>query len=90
VDTEENDDSGVDAKPPGKFRWTERRAARFILMLASMAVVIGDAILLSVFLRTASAFPREWRIIIPIGIAAIFLFAMARLRRQLRLFRLDQ
>jgi len=60
------------------------------MMLASAAVVVGDIVLLRVFLQTASAFPAEWRYIIPVGIAAVFLFAMARLRRHFRLFRLDE
>jgi len=74
---------------PEPFRWTERRTARFVMMLVSAAVVIGDVFLLYVFLRTASALPGGWKAYwyIPAGIAAVFLFAMGRLRRQLRLFR---
>ena len=95
LDEEENEqerEPGIEANPPGEFRWTERRTARFVLMLVSGAVVIGDVFLLYVFLRTASTLPGGWRAYwyIPAGIAAVFLFAMARFRRQLRLFRLDQ
>jgi len=75
-----------------KFRWTERRTARFTLMLVSGAVVVGDLFLLYVFLRSASGLPGGWRPYwyIPAGIAAVFLFAMGRFRRHLRHFRRDE
>jgi len=84
--------TSAEKNPPEKFRWTERRTARFVMMLVSGAVVIGDVFLLYVFLRTASTLPGGWRAYwyIPAGIAAVFLFAMARVRRQLRLFRRDE
>lgn len=72
------------------FRWTERRVARFASVVTSAAVVVADVVLLVVYLQNASAFVPPWRTVVPIGIAGIFLFASARLRRQIRLFREDR
>jgi hypothetical protein len=95
LETEEDEqerERRIPTSPQGEFRWTERRTARFVMMLVSGAVVVGDIFLLYVFLRTASTLPGGWKAYwyIPAGIAAVFLFAMARFRRQLRLFRLDE
>jgi hypothetical protein len=76
------------ARPP--FRWTERRVARLATIIASAAVVAGDVVLFVVYRRHASAFAPPWDTVIPIGIAAILLFAAARLRRQIRLFQEDR
>lgn len=72
------------------FRWTERRVARLFAIVSSGAVVVADVALFFVFREHAAAFPAPWRSLIPIGIAGILLFAMARLRRQIRLFREDR
>jgi hypothetical protein len=71
-------------KPP--FRWTERRAARFVTMVVSGAVVLADIYLLTVVLRMDAGSMGGWKPMILAGIAAIFLFAMYRFRRLLRLF----
>ena len=71
-------------RPP--FRWTERRAARFVTMVISGAVVIADIYLLTVVLSVDSALMGGWKPAIMVGIGAIFLFAMYRFRRLLRLF----
>lgn len=72
------------------FRWTERRVARFVTIVTSGSVVLADIALFLVFRQNASAFQPPWTTVIPIGIAGIFLFALARLRRQIRLFREDR
>ena len=61
-------------------------------MLISGAVVAADLLLLVVFLRSSSALPGGWKPYwyIPAGIAAVFLFALARFRRQLSLFLRDE
>jgi len=73
-----------------EFRWTERRVARLITILSSGAVVVADVALFFVFRRHALVYPPAWRTAIPIGIAGVLLFALARLRRQIRLFREDR
>jgi len=70
--------------------WTERRVARFITILASAAVVAADVYLFFMFRQHAGAFPPPWDRAIPVGIAGILLFAVWRLRRQVRLFREDR
>jgi len=72
------------------FRWTERRVARFMTIIASAAVVAADIGLFFVYRQNAAAFPPPWRSLIPVAIAGILLFAAWRLRRQIRLFRADQ
>ena len=72
------------------FRWTERRVARLVTIFSSGAVVVADVALFFVFREHAGAFPEPWNTAIPIGIAGILLFALARLRRQIRLFREDR
>lgn len=74
------------------FRWTERRTARLATMLVSGAVVVADLLLLVVFLRSSSGLPGGWRPYwyIPAGIAAVFLFALGRFRRQLNFFLRDE
>jgi hypothetical protein len=74
----------ADPRPP--FRWTERRAARFVTMLISGAVVVADIYLLTVVLAVEPTLMAGWKPMIIAGIAAIFLFAMYRFRRLLRLF----
>jgi hypothetical protein len=61
-------------------------------MLVSAAVVVADLLLLVVFLRSSGGLPGGWRPYwyIPAGIAAVFLFATARFRRQLSLFLRDE
>lgn len=79
------------APPSGPpFRWTERRVARLASVVTSAAVVVADIVLFVVYTQNASAFAPPWRTVIPIGIAGILLFAGARLRRQIRLFREDR
>jgi len=77
-------DEPTPAKPP--FRWTERRAARFVTMVISGAVVIADIYLLTVVLSVDSTLMGGWKPAILVGIGAIFLFATYRFRRLLRLF----
>ena len=74
------------------FQWTERRAARLATILVSGAVVVADVALLIVFIRSSTGLPGGWRPYwyIPAGIAAVFLFALSRLRRQLTLFIRDE
>jgi peptidoglycan/LPS O-acetylase OafA/YrhL len=79
--------------PPSErtpFRWTERRVARLASVVTSAAVVAADIVLFVVYQQNAAAFVPPWRAVVPIGIAAILLFAGARLRRQIRLFREDR
>ena len=80
------------AEPRKPFRWTERRAARFATMLISGAVVAADLLLLIAFVRSASGLPGGWKPYwyIPAAIAGVFLFALARFRRQLALFIQDE
>ena len=75
---------------PTPFHWTERRVARLASVVTSAAVVAADVVLLVVYQQNASAFLPPWRTVIPVGIGGIFLFAAARLRRQIRLFREDR
>ena len=77
-------DEPTPAKPP--FRWTERRAARFVTMVISGAVVIADIYLLTVVLSVDSPLMGGWKPAILVGIGAIILFATYRFRRLLRLF----
>jgi len=74
------------------FQWTERRAARLATILVSGAVVVADVALLIVFIRSSTGLPGGWRLYwyIPAGIGAVFLFALARFRRQLTLFIRDE
>jgi hypothetical protein len=74
----------ADPRPP--FRWTERRASRFVIMVISGAVVLADIYLLTVVLSVDSALMGGWKPAIMVGIGAIFLFATYRFRRLLRLF----
>jgi hypothetical protein len=76
----------TDPTPKEPFRWTERRAARFVTMVVSGAVVLADIYLLTVVLRMDAGSMGGWKPMILAGIAAIFLFAMYRFRRLLRLF----
>jgi hypothetical protein len=73
-----------------RFQWTERRVARFVTILSSGAVVVADVVLFIMFRQHGAAFPPPWSSVIPIGIAGILLFALARLRRQIRYFREDR
>jgi peptidoglycan/LPS O-acetylase OafA/YrhL len=75
---------------PTPFRWTERRVARIASVVSSAAVVVADVVLFVVYQQNASAFVPPWRTVVPVGIAAILVFAGARLRRQIRLFREDR
>jgi peptidoglycan/LPS O-acetylase OafA/YrhL len=79
--------------PPSErtpFQWTERRVARIASVVTSAAVVVADVVLFFVYQQNASAFVPPWRTVVPVGIAAILVFAGARLRRQIRLFREDR
>lgn len=73
-----------------RFQWTERRVARFVTILSSGAVVVADIVLFVMFRQHAGAFAPPWSTVIPLAIACIFLFAMARLRRLIRYFREDR
>ena len=77
-----------DERPP--FRWTERRAARLVTMALSGAVVLADVYLFFMVARMPSDAMAGWKPMILVGVAAIFLFATYRLRRQIRLFRSDE
>jgi hypothetical protein len=61
-------------------------------MLLSAAVVVADLLLLVAFIRSSTGLPGGWKAFwyIPAGIAAVFLFATARFRRQLSLFLKDE
>jgi len=50
--------------------------------------LVGGSIFM--FRQHAGAFPPPWDRAIPVGIAGILLFAVWRLRRQVRLFREDR
>jgi len=78
--------------PTKPFRWTERRGARLATMLISGAVVVADLLLLFAFVRSAEGLPGGWKPYwyIPAAIAGVFLFALARFRRQLALFLRDE
>jgi hypothetical protein len=69
--------------------WTEARVSRAIAMAISGVVVVADVWLLVVFLRVANTLPgglgAYWYILA--GIAAVFGFALLRLRRHWRAFR---
>ena len=78
-----------DPEPP-PFRWTERRVARLASVVTSAAVVAADVVLFVVYQQNVSAFVPPWRTVVPIAILAILLFAVTRLRRQIRLFREDR
>ena len=69
------------------FRWTERRTARLVTMLLSGAVVLADIYLFFMVSQLPAESMAGWKPMILIGVAAIFLFATIRFRRQLRLFR---
>lgn len=73
-----------------RFQWTERRVARLVTIISSAAVVAADVALFLVFRGNAGAFQPPWTTVIPIGIGGILLFALTRLRRQIRLFREDR
>lgn len=77
-----------DERPP--FRWTERRAARLVTMTLSGAVVLADVYLFFMVARMPPESMAGWKPMILVGVAAIFLFATYRLRRQIRLFRSDE
>jgi ABC-type multidrug transport system permease subunit len=85
-----SDRDEIEQPPNVPFRWSERRVARFFTILVSAAVVLADIALFFVFRGNSSAFQAPWRSLIPFGIAGILLFALARLRRQVRLFREDR
>ncbi len=88
--TENQEEPPAPPAKPTPFRWTERRVARLASVVTSAAVVAADVVLLVVYQQNAAAFVPPWRTVVPIGIAGIFLFAVARLRRQIRLFREDR
>ena len=69
------------------FRRTERRASRLVTMLLSGAVVLADVYLFFMVSRMPAESMAGWKPMILAGVAAIFLFATYRFRRQLRLFR---
>jgi protein-S-isoprenylcysteine O-methyltransferase Ste14 len=78
---------------PSSFRWTERRVARLSTVIVAGAVVILDVVLFVVYFRTLAPMLRDlplYRVMIPAGILAVFLFALLRFLTQLRLFRQDQ
>ena len=75
------------------FRWTERRVARLATLVVAGAVVVLDVVLFVVYLKTVGPLVKEWpayRVMIPAGILAVFLFALRRLLTQVRLFREDR
>ena len=81
------------ATPPTRFRWTERRVARFSTLLVAGAVAVLDIVLLFVYFRSLAPQLQDlplYRAMIPVGILAVFLFALRRFLSQLRLFRQDQ
>ena len=74
--------------PP--FQWTERRIARFITIIVTAVVVVFSIVLFIMVRSRADAFPAPWDRTISIATGCIFLFALWRLRRQVRLFREDR
>jgi hypothetical protein len=72
------------------FRWTERRAARLVTMLLGGAVLVADIYLFLMVSRMPPETMAGWKPAVLAGVAAIFLFASYRFRRQLRLFRTDE
>jgi hypothetical protein len=72
------------------FRWTERRAARLVTMLLSGAVLLADIYLFFMVSRMPAETMAGWKPAVLAGVAAVFLFASYRFRRQLRLFRADE
>ena len=72
------------------FRWTERRAARLATLLLSGAVVLADVYLFFMVSQMPPESMAGWKPMILAGVAAVFLFATYRFRRQLRLFRADE
>jgi hypothetical protein len=72
------------------FRWTERRAARLVTMLLSGAVVAADVYLFFMVSRMPAESMAGWKPMVLVGVAAVFLFAIYRFRRQLRLFLADE
>lgn len=72
------------------FRWTERRVALLVTIIASSTVVVADVVLFFIFRQHADNFQPPWDRAIPVGIAGILLFALWRLRRMIRLFRQDR
>lgn len=77
-----------DERPP--FRWTERRASRLVTMVLSAAVVLADVYLFFMVSRMSAETMAGWKPMILAGVAAIFLFAIYRFRRQVRFFRADE
>jgi hypothetical protein len=80
-----------DPKPP--FRWTERRVARISTVVVAGAVAVLDVVLFFVYFRSVRPLLQDlplYRLGIPAGILAVFLFAFRRFLTQLRLFRQDQ
>ncbi len=80
-------------KQPAPFRWTERRIARFSTLIVSGAVAVLDLVLLVVYFRSVAPMLQDlplYRVMIPVGILAVFLFALRRFLSQLRLFREDR
>jgi hypothetical protein len=80
-------------EPRKRFRWTERRIARLSTLLVAGAVAVLDVVLLYVYFRNVAPSLQDlptYRIMIPVGILAVFLFALRRFLSQLRLFRQDQ
>jgi hypothetical protein len=72
------------------FRWTERRAARLVTMVLSGSVVLADVYLFFMVSRMPAESMAGWKPAVLAGVAAIFLFASYRFRRQLRFFLQDE
>jgi hypothetical protein len=72
------------------FRWTERRAARLVTMVLSGAVVLADIYLFFMVSGMPAESMAGWKPAVIAGVAAVFLFASYRFRRQLRLFLQDE
>ena len=70
--------------------WTERRVARLVTMLLSGAVLLADIYLFFMVSRMPAETMAGWKPAVLAGVAAVFLFASFRFRRQLRLFQADE
>src|SRR5438034_10519222 len=67
--------------PPTPFRWTERRIARFSTLVVAGAVAALDVVLLVVSFRNVAPMLQDlptYRIMIPVGILAVFLLSIPR------------
>jgi hypothetical protein len=72
------------------FRWTERRVARLVTIIVTALVVVFALILFIIVRLRGDAFPPPWGRNLSLAAGGILLFALWRLRRQIRFFRQDR